>query len=265
MGQVRHRGDLLAGLLGEGIPQLGSGVHEGRTGKLQPHHFHQHLVGVGGAIEGAGARGMIGLHLGFQQFFPPHFTPGIALAHRRFLGIGQPGRHGAGRNEDHRQMPEAQGAGEQAGDDLVADAHAQGAVEDVVRQRYGRGLGDDVPGEKGEFHARLALGNPVAHGRHPGCELGDMPLARHSPANLVRIAAVGLVGGEDLVVAETMPMLAFCSVCRRIILSESGLDAVTWARLVQLMASRCGPCGASGPSGPGSGPGGWRCVRGFAG
>ncbi len=39
------------------------GMHEGRARQVQAHHLHHHLVGVGGAVEGAGAGAVVGLRL----------------------------------------------------------------------------------------------------------------------------------------------------------------------------------------------------------
>ena len=52
---------------------------------VQAHHLHEHLVGVGGAIERAGARVMVRAHLGGQQFVARGQPFGIALAH---FGLG---------------------------------------------------------------------------------------------------------------------------------------------------------------------------------
>ncbi|MNG25530.1 hypothetical protein D3C84_1104010 [compost metagenome] len=54
---------------------------------MQPHHFHQQLVGVGGAVEGAGADAVIRGGFGFQQRLAVSFTFGIQLAHTDFFFI----------------------------------------------------------------------------------------------------------------------------------------------------------------------------------
>ena len=69
-------------------------------------------------------------------------------------------------------MAEAQRADQQAGHDLVADAQHQGGVEGVVGQGDGGGHGDHVAGEQRQLHARLALGDAVAHGRYAAGHLG---------------------------------------------------------------------------------------------
>ncbi len=73
---------------------------------------------------------------------------------------------GASGHEDGRQVPERQGTDDKTRHDLVADAEIDHRIEGLVRERDGRGQGDHVAGEEGQFHARLALCDPVAHGRH---------------------------------------------------------------------------------------------------
>ena len=53
--------------LGQRVAQRRIRIDERGAGQMQAHDFHQHLIGVGGAVEGAGARPVIGLRLGFQQ------------------------------------------------------------------------------------------------------------------------------------------------------------------------------------------------------
>ncbi len=53
--QPVHRG------AGQRLPQRRARLDEGRARHVQPHHLHHHLVGVGGAVEGAGARRVVGL------------------------------------------------------------------------------------------------------------------------------------------------------------------------------------------------------------
>ena len=72
-GQARY---LLRGITGQGIPEWGSRIYEGRARKLQSHGLQQHLVGVGGAIKGAGAGTVVRGALRPQQLF----TAGLALS-----------------------------------------------------------------------------------------------------------------------------------------------------------------------------------------
>ncbi len=55
---VAERGDgqrPLGRLAGQRVAKRRAGIDEGGAGHVQPHEFHQHLVGIGGAVEGAGA------------------------------------------------------------------------------------------------------------------------------------------------------------------------------------------------------------------
>jgi|GEM_PF-3781959 len=73
---------------GEGVTQRGVRIDEGRSGQMQPHHLHEHLVGVGRAIERAGAGAVIGLCLGFEQRIATDLALGIQPADTRLLVIG---------------------------------------------------------------------------------------------------------------------------------------------------------------------------------
>ncbi len=55
------------GLARERFAHRVAGLDEGRARHVQAHGFQQHLVAVGGAVEGAGARRVIGRHLGVEQ------------------------------------------------------------------------------------------------------------------------------------------------------------------------------------------------------
>ena len=54
---------------------------ERRAGHVQPHHLHEHLVGIGGAVERAGAGVVVRAHLGGQQFVTRGEAFGVSLAH----------------------------------------------------------------------------------------------------------------------------------------------------------------------------------------
>ena len=151
---------------GQHVAQGLVGVDEGRARQLQAHRFQQHLVGIGGAIERAGAGSVITGGLGLQQLFARGFAGGVALAHRGLFLVGDARRHRAGRHEHRRQVAEGQRADQQAGDDLVAHAQVQRGVEHVVAQRDRRGLRDHIAREQRQLHARTSLGDAVAHRRH---------------------------------------------------------------------------------------------------
>ena len=44
------------GRAGQRLAKRRSGIDEGGVGHVQAHQLHHHLVGIGGAVEGAGAR-----------------------------------------------------------------------------------------------------------------------------------------------------------------------------------------------------------------
>ncbi|EEF93734.1 hypothetical protein CATMIT_01631, partial [Catenibacterium mitsuokai DSM 15897] len=163
---VAQRGDLRSaarGQRGQRIAQRRVGMDEAGARQVQAHHLHQHLVGVGGAVEGARARAVIAARLGFEQFVAARFAGGVTLAHARFLVVGQARGHRPGRHEDAWQVAEVQRADQQAGHDLVAHAQVQRRVEHVVRQRHRGGHGDHIAREQRQLHAFAALGDAVAH------------------------------------------------------------------------------------------------------
>src|SRR5690606_37665477 len=49
------------------LAQGSAGIDEGSPRQLQPHGLQQQLVGVGSAVEGTGARRVVGLAFGLQQ------------------------------------------------------------------------------------------------------------------------------------------------------------------------------------------------------
>jgi hypothetical protein len=88
---IAGRGDrhgALGGRMGQRIPQLGIGVDEGSTRQMQAHDFHHHLIGVGGAVKRAGAGGVVGFGLRFQQFGAADLALRVELAHLGFFRIG---------------------------------------------------------------------------------------------------------------------------------------------------------------------------------
>ncbi len=95
-GQAR---DLLRGLDGERIAQRRVRVDERGTGQVQAHHFHQQLVGIGRAVEGAGAGAVVGLHFRLQQLFATGLALGVALAHVGLFLVGDTRGHRPARHE----------------------------------------------------------------------------------------------------------------------------------------------------------------------
>ena len=82
-------GDAMHGGAGQLAAQLGAGIDESRARHVQAHHFHHHLVGIGGAVEGAGARAMIAGALALQQLLAPNLALGIELADALLLLVGE--------------------------------------------------------------------------------------------------------------------------------------------------------------------------------
>ena len=187
-------------LAGEPFAQAGVRVHEGRAGHVQAHRLEQHLVAVGGAVEGAGARAVVGGRLGLQQLGAADQALRIVLAH---LGLGivrQPAAHRPGRHEHAGQVPEMQRTDQQARHDLVAHAEQQRGIEHVVGQRDRGRHRDGVAREQAQLHAGQALGHAVAHGGHTAGHLHRGTQAARLVADLGREALVGLVGRQHVVV-----------------------------------------------------------------
>ncbi len=98
-------------------------------------------------------------------------------------------------------MAEGQGADDEAGHDLVADAEIDGGIEHVVAQRDGGRHGDDVARKERKVHARLALGDAIAHGGHAAGDLGRGTDLAGGFFDDVGIELVGLMGAQHVVVA----------------------------------------------------------------
>ena len=75
---------------------------------MQPHGFEQHLVAVGGAIEGAGAQAMVGRRLRLQQIRAAYQSLRSLLPYPGLVVIRQSRSHGTCGNKYRGQMPEMQ-------------------------------------------------------------------------------------------------------------------------------------------------------------
>ncbi len=179
-----------------GVP----GLTKAAFGHVQPHQLHHHLVGVGGAVEGAGAgrSGRSGSRPAAAR--PCRLALGIELANALLLlvgrpdGIGPPGTNSTGR------WPKRSAPISRPGHDLVADAEQSRGVEHAVAERDRGRQRDHVAAEQRQVHARLALGDAVAHRRSAARDLrGRADLARED-LHLLRVAAVGLMRREHVVV-----------------------------------------------------------------
>ncbi|CAM3022640.1 hypothetical protein KOXY103107_12675 [Komagataeibacter xylinus] len=167
---------------------------------MQAHDFHEHLVGIGRAIEGTGARRVVGFGFRIHEFVLAHLALGIKLADALLLAIGQARGHGAGGNEDGGQVAKAQRAHEQAGHDLVAYAQHGNAFIHAMAQPDGSGQRNDIAAEQRDFHARLALGHAIAHGGRATGHLRRAAYLTREQLDLVGVAGIGLMGGEHVVI-----------------------------------------------------------------
>ena len=103
---------LLGGVAGERFAHLGARVDERGTRQVQAHHFHHQLIGVGGAVEGAGAGAVVRVGLRLQQLLAAHLAFGVELANARFLLVRQAARHRACGYEHGGQVTKARRANE---------------------------------------------------------------------------------------------------------------------------------------------------------
>jgi hypothetical protein len=143
---------------------------------------------------------VIGGGLGIEQILAAGLAGGMALADLGFCFVGEAGRHGAGRDEQRRQMAEAECGDEQAGDDLVADAQQGHGFEHGVAERDRRAERDGIAAQEREFHAALALGDAVAHGGNAAGDLGGGAGFTGVELYRLRVAAIGLMGGQHVVI-----------------------------------------------------------------
>jgi hypothetical protein len=79
-----------------------------------------------------------------------------------------------------------------------------------VAERDGGRQGDRVAAEEGQFHARQALSNAVAHGRNAARDLGRGPDLAGEQFHLLGVAAIGrmrrqhvVIGGDDADIGRT--------------------------------------------------------------
>ena len=159
---------------------------------------------------------------------------------RDFLVVGQARWHRPAGHEDRRQMTEGERADEQARHDLVADAEAEGRVEHVVGQRDRRRQRDHVAAEQRQLHARLALGDAIAHGGHAAGELRHgADLARRLLDDRREIA-VGLMRRQHVVVGGDDADVGRAAVASQVLLVGAAQAAKPWARLPQDSCVRCG-------------------------
>jgi len=97
-------------------------------------------------------------------------------------------------------MPKRQRGHRQARNDFIADAEVERTVKHIVRQADRGGHGNHFPAEEGELHPVLALGHAIAHSRNAACDLADGVHRVQGFTDNVRVAFIGLVRGEHIIV-----------------------------------------------------------------
>ncbi len=200
--EVGQLGDSGTGGASETLAQGRSGVHERRPGKVQAEDLHDQLVRVGRAVERAGPGRVVRRGLGLEQLLAADLALGVQLADAGLLAVREPGGHRAGGHEHRRQVSEGQRPDQEAGDDLVADAEHQRAVEHVVGERDGGGHRDDVATVERQLHAVATLGDAVAHGGYAARELGDAAGPDDRLLEHLRVGLEGLVCRQHVVVGR---------------------------------------------------------------
>ena len=198
---VHHVHDLEAGFLGQADA---GGVHRrdgAVAGQGQPQGFAQAVHGVGGEHAGAGAAAGAGA---FSQFLELIFADlaGLDRAHAfkdrdqvHLLALEAAGQHGAAGDQDGRDV-EAQGRHEHARDDLVAVGHQDQAVHRMGRGHDFDGVGDDLPGGQGIFHALMMHGQAVADADDPELQGGAAGQAHPGLGGLGDLVQVDVAGNE---------------------------------------------------------------------
>ena len=183
------------------IAQRRVGRDERAAGQMQAHHFHQHLVAVGRAVERAGAGGVIASGLRLEQRLAADLALGEELADRApFPCWAYPRASGPAGTNTVGSWPKDSAPMSRPGHDLVADAEAQRGIEHAVRQGDARRHGDDVAAEERELHAGLALRHAIAHGGHAAGDLRGRAGRTRGRANEAREALVGLVRRQHVVI-----------------------------------------------------------------
>ena len=94
-------------MAGKCLAHRGIRIKERGGRQVQAHHFHQHLIGIGCAVEGAGAGAVIRAHFAFQQGVSADFTFGKQLAGTRFFFIADAAGHWACGYENAGQVAAA--------------------------------------------------------------------------------------------------------------------------------------------------------------
>ena len=223
------------------LAQRRVGVDEGRAWQMQAHDLHQHLVGVGGAVERAGPRRMVGFGLSLQQIGAARLALRVKLSDVGLLVVREARRHRPRRHEHRRQMAERQRADQQPRHDLVAHAQIHRSVEHLVRQRNRRRHGDDVAREQRQVHARLALGDAVAHRGHATRDLRRRAHRAGGALDDLGVGLVGLMRRKHVVIGGDDGEIGRVAVLeRRLVARRAGREAVGEIGAAQSLSGRAG-------------------------
>ena len=131
---------------GQCFAQVGIRVDEGGGRQVYAHHFHHHLVGVGGAVEGTSTRAVVRTHFASKQGITADLPSAKSWRVRAFsllpipLDIGPAGTKmpGIWPNDNAPIIAER----------FVAYAHKQTAVKHLMRQTDGGTHGNHVAGKR---------------------------------------------------------------------------------------------------------------------
>ena len=185
---------------GQRRAQWGVGRDEARPRNVQPHQLQHHLVGVGGAVKGAGPGAVITCTLAFEQVGAGRLALGVELAHLLLFAVGEARGHRPRRNENRRKVTKPQRTDHQSRHDLVANPEQRHAIEHRMAHRHRRRKRDGVAAEQAEFHPVLTLGDPVAHRRNTPSHLRGRADFARVKLHRFGIAAIGLMRRKHVVV-----------------------------------------------------------------
>ena len=184
--------------------RVAGGVHRrdgAVAGQGQAQGFAQAVHGVGGEHAGAGAAAGAGALGQFLEVVFADFA-GLDRAHAfkdgdqvHLLASEAAGQHGAAADQDGRDI-EPQGRHEHARDDLVAVGHQDQAVHGVGHGHDLDGVGDELPGGQGIFHALVVHGQAVADADDPELQGGAAGQAHPRLGGLGDLVQVEMAGDE---------------------------------------------------------------------
>ena len=220
---------------GQRFAQRGVRMNKRGTWQLHAHKLNHHLVGVGGTVEGTGARGMIRGGFGFKQRHTVNFTFGVQLTNAHFFFVRQAAGHRTRRNKHRRQMAEGERRHGQSGNNFIAYAKIQRAVEHIVRQADGGRHGNHFAAQQRQLHAILALRHAVTHCRHATSHLPYRIGGVQGFTDDIRIMFIRLVSGQHIVIGgDNSDVVAQHALQRRFIICLTGGKTVRQVTAGQL-------------------------------